>query len=126
MKSNGTSGNGGSLEHRPLKELLALEADVKKAIAAQREAERQTRQALIELAQSRGFDAKELLLGGKGGRPARAVASATRKSHKARKPARYKHPSDPALQWSGYGKTPGWLHKLTKDGTPRSEFQLSR
>lgn len=117
MKDNGRSGgNGTGLEHRSLKELQALKADVERAIAAKRAVEPKVRQQLLELAQAAGFDARDLL----GPKPRakrlqmRAARGPAKKAHKGAKPAKYRDPADPKRTWSGYGHAPKWFRTATR------------
>lgn len=38
---------------------------------------------------------------------------------------KYANPSDPSQHWNGNGRVPGWLKKLTEDGTSRDKFLIS-
>ena len=38
--------------------------------------------------------------------------------------AKYRHPNDPEITWTGRGVTPKWLKALLDAGHDRSEFQI--
>ena len=40
--------------------------------------------------------------------------------------AKYRHPSDPEITWSGRGRTPTWLKELEDNGRDRERFRVDR
>jgi DNA-binding protein H-NS len=78
-------------------ELQTLARDVETEIAARREAEKgRVLQQMRELAGSIGMTVEELL-----GRESKTRASKVE--------AKYRHPENPDLAWSGRGKRPAWV-----------------
>jgi DNA-binding protein H-NS len=43
---------------------------------------------------------------------------------KSNLPARYRHPDDPSITWSGKGRAPSWLIQLEEQGRSREEFMV--
>jgi DNA-binding protein H-NS len=89
-------------------ELQALAQDIETEIVTRRESERQrVLDQMRELAGSIGLSLEEML--GSQERGARAAA-------KAKVAAKYRHPDDPSLTWSGRGKRPNWVKEWTTSG----------
>ena len=86
-----------NVDKMSLKDLVDLEAKVKKALSAARERERsEIKQKIENLAQNSGFSVSELF-GGRGrGRPA-----------KGRIAAKFVNPDNPAETWAGRGRSAG-------------------
>lgn len=40
--------------------------------------------------------------------------------------AKYRHPDDPEITWSGRGRTPTWLKELEDNGRDRERFRVDR
>lgn len=86
-------------------ELQTLAKDVEAAIAARREAEKErVLQQMKELAGSIGMTVEELLGRDKG------------KGRAPRGEAKYRHPDNPDLTWSGRGKRPAWVTEALGSG----------
>lgn len=84
-------------------ELQTLAKDVEAAIAERREAEKErVLQQMKELAGSIGMTVEELLGRDKGRAP--------------RGEAKYRHPENPDLTWSGRGKRPAWVNEALGSG----------
>jgi DNA-binding protein H-NS len=95
-----------------LKELKALQADVAKAISGF--AERQKREAMAELevkAKELGFTLAELL-----GKTAKKTRAATT--------AKYAHPENPSLTWSGRGRQPQWFKDAIAAGKSADDLEI--
>lgn len=95
-----------------LKDLKALQADVAKAIAGY--AERQKREAMAELeakAKEFGFTLTELL------------GNSAKKSKAAVK-AKYAHPENPSLTWSGRGRQPQWFKDAIAAGKSPNDLAI--
>jgi len=39
--------------------------------------------------------------------------------------AKYRHPDDATLTWSGMGRMPQWLHELVNKGNSKEDFKVS-
>lgn len=101
-----------NLNSLSLKELKSLQADVAKAIAGF--AERQKRDAMVELeakAKELGFTLAELV-------------GATAKKVKAAVKAKYAHPENPSLTWSGRGRQPQWYKDALAAGKSAYDLEI--
>ena len=100
-----------NVDRMSVKDLLALEAKLQKAIANVRERERaNVKRELIALAEKRGFTIRELF-GGRG--KGKSVAP------------KYANPDDPSQTWAGRGRKPLWLvAKMKKRGAKLKQFAL--
>jgi len=100
-----------NVDRMSVKDLLALEAKLQKAIAHVRERERaNVKRELIALAEKRGFTIHELF-GGRG--KGKSVAP------------KYANPDDPSQTWAGRGRKPLWLvAKMKKRGAKLKQFAL--
>jgi DNA-binding protein H-NS len=88
-------------------ELQALAQDIETEIVTRRESERQrVLDQMRELAGSIGLSLEEML--GTQERGDRVV--------KAKVAAKFRHPDDPSLTWSGRGKRPNWVKEWTTSG----------
>lgn len=96
---------GIDLSKLSIEELETLVRDAQAEIVARREAERErVLQQVRELAQSIGMSVEELLKMEKGGR-GRAIVE-----------AKYRHPENAELTWSGRGKRPQWVTDALEAG----------
>ncbi|UJF24570.1 H-NS histone family protein [Suttonella sp. R2A3] len=43
---------------------------------------------------------------------------------KPAKPAKYRHPNNPTITWSGYGRKPDWFKAHLKDGGKAKELLI--
>ncbi|WP_299657188.1 H-NS histone family protein [uncultured Jannaschia sp.] len=96
-------------------ELKALQKDVNKAVENYDAKRKQEAQAAVE-AQARelGFSLAELIDGsGKAGKKARTP-----------QPAKYRHPENASLTWSGRGRQPGWIKEAIASGTSLDTFLI--
>jgi DNA-binding protein H-NS len=112
MAKSNSSNTGTDLSKLSIEELETLVKDAQAEITARREAERErVFGQMRELAASLGLTLEDVVRqqrakGGvvKGGAAASSVA------------AKYRHPSDPNLTWSGRGKRPAWIAEALASG----------
>lgn len=101
-----------NVDKLPLKDLVELEARVKKAIIVAKERERtETRAKLVEMAEQSGFSVAELFgmsRGGKGGKVA----------------VKYRNKDNPSETWTGRGRQPKWLSAALKKGAKLQDFAI--
>jgi len=102
-----------NFDEMSLRELQDLQKQVGKAIDGFQE--RQKREALAKLsdtARSMGFTIEELF-----------GQKATKSS---RKPvaAKYRHPENPDLTWSGRGRKPAWFDAAILNGLTRADMEI--
>jgi DNA-binding protein H-NS len=101
------------LESLSLKELKQLHKDVLKAIASFEGRKKAEARAKVDaLARELGYSLTELL--GADSRASRAPSD-----------AKYRHPENPELTWSGRGRKPKWLLDAVSAGTPLEELAAS-
>lgn len=101
-----------------LPELEKLRKDVARAIETFRARQKAAARAeLEELARARGFTLAELLEAA----PARSRRRAAREAPAAK----YRHPENPALTWSGRGRIPGWIKAHEAAGKSREDFRIT-
>ena len=48
----------------------------------------------------------------------------TSKNSRMPSPAKYRHPENLSLTWSGCGRQPGWIKEATKSGTSFETFLI--
>lgn len=100
-----------NLNEMSLRELQDLQKQIARTIDGYQE--RQKREALAKLnetARAMGFTIEELL-----GQPA---AKATRKPAEAK----YRHPENPEMTWSGRGRKPTWFADAIARGASPEDF----
>jgi DNA-binding protein H-NS len=101
------------LDHLSLPELKKLEKDVAKAIATFEDRQKAEARAEAEAVAKRfGFSLAELL----------DTAPPTTK--KAPPEAKYRHPENPAVTWSGRGRKPGWIAEGLAAGKALEDFAI--
>lgn len=94
-----------NLDTMPLAELKQLQKDVAKAIETYRERQKEEARAVLEAkAREMGFSFAELAPGG------------SRRKSRSMSPARYRHPENPALTWTGRGRRPNWVNSALESG----------
>ena len=99
--------NSIDLSKLSIPELEDLAKELQTEIVNRKEAEKQrVLDQIRELAGSIGMTPEELLRHGKGRGPAAAAPVA----------AKYRHPDDPSLTWSGRGKRPTWVNDALAGG----------
>ena len=97
-----------------LDQLKQLKKDIEKAInsfEARRLAE--ARKALEAKAAELGVSLAEIM----GGKPAKGAKAAVA--------AKYAHPENPSLTWSGRGRTPRWIADLEAKGGKREDYAIA-
>lgn len=97
-----------------LDELKKLRKDVNKALENYEGRRMQEARAAVEAkAREMGFSLSDLSEGpaGKGRSP---------------RPAKYRHPENPSLTWSGRGRQPRWIKEALENGTSLDEFLIER
>jgi DNA-binding protein H-NS len=103
--------SGMNVEDMALKDLLELEARVKKAIAVAKERERmEIKQKIEEMASSSGFSVNELFSG---------------RSTKGKTVApKYMNPDNKSETWTGRGRKPRWLSAKLDKGAKLEDFAI--
>jgi DNA-binding protein H-NS len=95
------------LDKLTLKELFELRERLGKTIAERQDQERVlVKQKIASLAQEHGFNISDLFANGAGKRGPKGKATSG---------AKYQHPDDPTLTWSGRGRKPKWLSSAGGD-----------
>lgn len=98
-----------------LDELKAHAKEVQQAIADFDKKKRAEALAAIEeLAAKHGFKASELF----GGTPAKATRA------KSPSVAKYRHPENPSITWTGRGRKPGWISDALAKGKKLLDFSI--
>ncbi len=104
--------NGIDLSKLSIDELQALARDIETEIVTRRAAEKErVLQQMRELAASVGMTPEELLRGERG-----AGSSVA---------AKYRHPDNPGLTWSGRGKRPTWVNEALAAGKTLDDLAAS-
>jgi DNA-binding protein H-NS len=104
--------NAAQIARLSLKELVALDAKIKSAIAAARIQERAiVKQRLAELAESHGFSLGEIFGNG-------------RSSKGSQRAAKYANPADRSQTWTGRGRKPNWIVAGLKKGADVEDFAI--
>jgi len=105
--------NAVDLSKLSIPELEELAKEIGNEIVTRREAEKQrVLDQIRELAASIGMTPEELL----------------RRQTKGRAPqveAKYRHPDDPSLTWSGRGKRPAWLNEALAAGKKLEDMAIA-
>ncbi|MDP5309186.1 H-NS histone family protein [Paracoccus spongiarum] len=101
------------LETLSLGELKKMQKDVSKAISSYEDRQKAEARAKVEaLARDLGYSLAEL------------VGTET-KSSRAPAKAKYRHPENPALTWSGRGRKPQWFVEALEVGKTASDLAIS-
>ena len=101
------------LEALTLGELKKMQKDVARAISTFEDRQRAEARAKVEaLARDLGYSVAEL------------VGTDT-KSSRAPVAAKYRHPENPALTWSGRGRKPRWFVEAMEAGKTASDLAIS-
>jgi DNA-binding protein H-NS len=96
-----------------LKELLDLEARVRRAIATAKDRERaDAKQELQALAEKRGFSVTDLFGGGTRGGKGSKVA------------VKFRNKDNPSETWTGRGRQPKWLAAKLSKGSKLADFAV--
>jgi len=100
------------LEALSLSELKEMQKDVAKAISSYEDRQKTEARAKVDaLARELGYSLSELI--GIEGKTARASA-----------PAKYRHPENPALTWSGRGRKPQWFVDALEAGKSEGDLEI--
>lgn len=103
-----------NVDKMSLKDLVELEAKVKKAIAAARDRERvDLKRKMAEMAETHGFSVTELFGGVRGKAKGKSLGV-----------ARYANPDNKADTWTGRGRKPNWLVDRLKKGSKLDDFAI--
>lgn len=111
-------------ENLSRKELMALRANIDKAIASVGDRERRDALKAAEAAaRDHGFTLDELvpLIGGSKGRGRRAAGATSSGPVNA---ARYRNPENPEQTWSGRGRRPRWIHEAEAAGRSLADMEI--
>lgn len=101
------------LEALSLTELRKLHKDIAKAITTYEDRQKAEARAKVEaFAKDLGYSLAELM--GEDAKPKRAPA-----------PAKYRHPENPALTWSGRGRKPLWFVEALEAGKTAEDMAIS-
>ena len=101
------------LEALSLSELKKMQKDVAKAISTFEDRQKAEARAKVEaLARDLGFSLAEL------------VGTET-KTYRAPAAAKYRHPENPALTWSGRGRKPQWFVEALAAGKTAENLAIS-
>ena len=102
------------VEAATLEDLRAMEEIVQKEIASRVKAEAdEARKKIRELASAYGLDVESIL--------AAPTAKATRQPVEAK----YRHPDNHELTWTGRGRAPVWVTDLEAAGVNRESFKIA-
>jgi DNA-binding protein H-NS len=100
------------LEALSLSELKKMQKDVAKAISTYQDRQKAEARAKVEaLARDLGYSLAELI--GTETKPSRAPVA-----------AKYRHPENPGLTWSGRGRKPQWFVEALEAGKTASELAI--
>ena len=101
-----------NLENMSLKELKDLQEKVAIAIFEYNKRQKaEARAAAIAAARAYGFSLEEVL-------------SEERSNKKSQVAAKYAHPENPALTWTGRGRTPKWVTKARTAGKSLEDLEI--
>ena len=109
------------------KELMALRANIDKAIAAVGDRDRRNALKAAEAAaRDHGFTLDELmgLMGGSKARGRRAAGAANGNGSGPANAPRYRHPDDASQTWSGRGRRPRWIHDAEATGRTLQDLEI--
>ena len=100
------------LDRLSREELLQLRKDVDKALKDFETRRKQEAAAALEAkAKEMGFTLAEL--------------TGTSKRRKTATPAKYRHPENPELTWSGRGRQPRWIKEALDNGQSLDDFLIT-
>lgn len=100
-----------NLEKLSVDELQKLQKDTAKAIASFEDRKRADAMAELEaVAQKHGYKLADLVSGKKAAKPAA--------------PAKYRHPENAAMTWSGRGRQPNWIKEGLAAGKSMDDFAI--
>lgn len=100
-----------NLEKLSVDELQQLQKDTAKAIANFEDRKRADAMTELEaVAKKHGYKLADLVGGKKSAKPA--------------SPAKYRHPENPSLTWTGRGRQPNWIKEGMASGKPLEDFSI--
>ena len=100
------------LEALSLGDLKKMQKDVAKAIATSQDRQKAEARAKVEaLARGLGYSLAELI-------------GTETKSSRAPAAAKYRHPENPALTWSGQGRKPRWFVEALAAGKTETDLKI--
>jgi DNA-binding protein H-NS len=103
-----------NLDEMSLSDLKKLQKDVEKAIASFTERQKRAALAAAEAAvREMGFNLAEL------------VGTAKPSRSKSTLAAKYRHPENPSMAWSGRGRKPRWVNEAEAAGKSLESFLIS-
>ena len=114
-------------ENMSRKELMALRANIDKAIASVGDRERRDALKAAEAAaRDHGFTLDELmpLMGGQRGRGRRAAGVSNGASGGPVNAPRYRNPENDEQTWSGRGRRPRWVHDAEAAGRSLQDMEI--
>lgn len=108
--------SGINVDRLSLKELVDLEAKVKKAIALARDRERNDlKKKMADLAETHGFSVSELFGAARGRGAGKAKSIGV---------AKYANPENKSDTWTGRGRKPNWLVERLRKGAKLGDFEI--
>ena len=103
------------LEKMSVKELMALEIEVKEAIVSRKHAEKaEAKEKILAAAEKTGYSFDELF-----GKARRGNGGG-----KGTVAPKYRNPANPSETWTGRGRMPLWIKALTEKGAKREKFLI--
>ena len=115
-----------NLAEMPLGQLQTHLDEVQKAIQARKSADKAVaKRELADKAKELGYSIEELFGAAKRGRPAAEPVEAAADGRAVVAP-KYAHPRDPALTWTGRGRSPKWVAELEAEGLSREDLLFNR
>lgn len=104
-------------ENMSRKELMALRANIDKAIATAGDRDkRNALKAAEEAARNHGFSLADLM-------PLLTQPRRGRSSEGEERTPRYRNPDNPDQTWSGRGRRPRWVHEAEAAGRPLEDLR---
>ena len=101
------------LDKMSVKELMALEVEVREAIIERKQQERaDVTEKLHALAERSGYSVDELL------------GKTRRTGNRAKVAPKYRNPGNPSETWTGRGRMPLWIKALTEKGAKVEKFLI--
>ena len=102
-----------NLENMSLDELKALSKDVDKAIESYEARKLNEARAVLEAKARELGVSLDAVMGGSNGRKKTVIAP------------KYRHPENPALTWTGRGRTPKWITEYEAQGGSRDDLLIA-
>ena len=101
-------------------DLIALRNDVERAIKdSESEARKRALEEAKRVAAEAGFSLQDLL--GNGGSKGRGKSANQSNDQEAK----YRHPENPELTWSGRGRQPNWIKDHEANGGSKEDFLIN-